>query len=431
MKELGKAVNDSIRCPHCGELIAITETLRHQFTEQARAELQEELLEQQKALSQKEKLLQGKEVKLKEAEADIENRITKRIASEKANLTKDALEKARSEVAVEIADLQANTEEKERKLREAQGKELELRKEKRELEAAKAALELDVARKIDAERNQIREDARKEASEEHQLRDAEKDQRLQEALKVNNELHRKLQQGSQQIQGEVMELELEGVLRDSCPFDEILPVSKGVRGADVLHKVNTRAGLPCGSIIWEAKHTKNWSETWIAKLKEDQSAAKADTAVLVSEVLPEGIKDFDFVDGVWVTARRHVRALTVALRQSLSEIAQAKRAVASKNETIDALFNYVTGPEFRNRVEAIARSFTELREDLEKEKRSTARAWAKREKQLDLIVASTGGMYGELQAFIGASLKGIPALEAGDPDSGEEDTGLTMAAQAK
>jgi len=185
---------------------------------------------------------------------------------------------------------------------------------------------------------------------------------------MNEELSRKLQQGSQQIQGEVLELDLENVLRDCCPSDEILPVPKGVRGADVLQRVNSRSGVCCGLIIWEAKHTRNWSDAWVSKLKNDQLQARADISVLVTDVLPKEIEDFRTKDGVWVTVPRYVLGLVAAIRLSLEEVAQTKRAITSKNETVEALFNYLTGPDFANRVEAIMRGFIGMKEELDDRK---------------------------------------------------------------
>ena len=287
-----KSSADNVVCPSCGKQIPITETLRHQITEEARAELQQELTKEQQALRSKQKELEAKEAKLLDSEKAIEDRVTKQLATEKAKLSRDALETARSEVSLHVNDLLADVAEKNDKLQEAQKKELQLRKEKRELETAKQSLELDVARQLDAEREQIRGDALTQAAEQHRLKYAEKDQKLREALRMNEDLTRKLQQGSQQSQGEVLELELEAVLRDCCRLDEILPVPKGASGADVLQKVNTRFGVSCGLIIWEAKHTKNWSDSWISKLKDDQQKAKADIAVLVTEVLPKGYRVF-------------------------------------------------------------------------------------------------------------------------------------------
>jgi hypothetical protein len=426
-----KNSGDSIRCPKCGELIAITETLHHQLTEQARAEMKRQLASEQKTLLLREKELQGREAKVQDAEQDIEERITKRVFAQKAKLSKEALDKARGEVSQEVKGLQLEAAEKDRKIQEAQNKELQLRREKRELEASKRSLELEVTRRVDAECNRVREEALTQAAEDHRLKDAEKDKKLKDALKTNEDLSRRLQQGSQQTQGEVLELELEDILRDCCRSDEILPVPKGVRGADVLQRVNNRAGVSCGAVIWEAKHTKNWSDGWISKLKDDQQQARADIAVLVTDVLPEEIKNFGRREGVWVTVPKHVPGLVAALRTILEEVAQAKRAVASKNETVETLFNYLTGPDFTNRVEAIMRGFIGMQEDLDEEKRVTNRRWAKREKQLDLVLMNTSGMYGDLQGLLGNSLKPIPALEAGESSADEVGDLLDIAAQAE
>jgi hypothetical protein len=406
---------DTINCPSCGKPIPITETLRHQLAEEAKAELQQELTKQQQALASKEKELQTKEARLQDSEKEIASRVSTQVKVEKAKLTTEALKTARAEVSLQVQDLESRAAEKEQKLRESEKKELELLKEKRELESAKRNLELDVARQLNREREQIREEAIKEASEQHHLKDEEREQILQQALKANEDMRRRLEQGSQQVQGEVLELELDRMLRDNCPLDEILEVPKGVCGADVLQKVNSRAGYSCGLIIWEAKNTKNWGNDWVSKLKDDQRLAKADVAVLVSDVVPKDVDSFGFRDGVWIAKRRYVPALVLALRHTLSEVAQAKRAVASKNDSIEVLFNYMTGPEFRNRVEAIASSFIEMRDDLEKEKRTISRHWAKRAKQLDVIIVNTSGMYGDLQG-LGAPLKPIAVLEASDSE---------------
>ncbi|MGA9391415.1 MAG: DUF2130 domain-containing protein [Candidatus Sulfotelmatobacter sp.] len=409
-----KSTGDEIKCPNCGELIPITETLRSQLAEEARAELQVELEERQRDLTSREKKLEAKGRTLQEAEREIEKNVAARVAKDKARLAADALEKARSEVSTELLDLRTASTENKQKLEEARAKELALRKEKRQLEDAKKELELEVARRLDSERQQVREEALKGAAEQHRLKDAEKDNKLSEALRMNEELRRKLEQGPQQVQGEVLELELENLLRDACPSDEIAEVPKGVRGADVLQSVKSSAGLPCGSILWEAKNTKRWNDAWAAKLKDDQRESKADVAVLVSEVLPKDIDGFSFRDGIWIANRRFVPALVVALRKNLSDLAHARRAAAGKNELVEAIFKYATGPEFRSRVETIANSFVEMRADLEQEKRAAHKRWAKRGAQLDLIVVNTTGMYGELQGLIGSPVRPIAALEDGE-----------------
>jgi hypothetical protein len=426
-----KNSSDSVKCPKCGESIPITETLQNQLTERARAEIKRELASEQKTLLLREREVQARESKVQDAEQDIEERVAKRLATQKTKLSKESFDKAREEVALEVKALQQEATEKDQRLQEAQNKELQLRKDKRELESRTQSLELEVIRKVDAERETIRTEALEQAAEEHRLKDAEKDKKLRDALKINEDLNRKLQQGSQQTQGEVLELELEEILRDCCRSDEILPVPKGVRGADVLHKVNNKSGILCGTIIWEAKHTKKWSDGWISKLKDDQQQARADVAVLVTDALPDDIKEFGKKEGVWITLPKYVPGVVLALRGTLEEVAQTKRAVASKNETVETLFNYLTGTDFTNRVEGIMRSFIAMKQELDEEKRVTTRRWAKREKQLDIVIMNMSGMYGDLQGLLGTSLKPIPALDTSDDDEPGDEvvTLLDLAAQ--
>jgi hypothetical protein len=233
------------------------------------------------------------------------------------------------------------------------------------------------------------------------------------------DLKRRAEQGSQQSQGEVQELELEKEISQLFPVDNVKPVPKGLKGADVIQEVLTNSGNLCGIIIWESKRTKNWSDGWIAKLKNDQRTVKADIAVIVTQVLPKDIRNFGFVDGVWVTNYISLQGLVIALRQKLTELAYTKALVMSKDKKADILFQYLTGPEFRQRVEAIIEAFSDMKTELDKEKRLYERSWAKREKHLQSVLLNTAGMYGDLQGMIGSSMQTIPALESGDAE--EED----------
>jgi len=352
------------------------------------------------------------------SEALVQQLVAERVAAERPALEARARSAAAGELETELRDARAALAEKDERIRVQRETELALRRGQRELEEKARELELDVARRVDAERAKIREDAQRRAEEEHRLRDAEKELRLQEALRVNDELRRKLEQGSQQTQGEAVELALEELLAAAFPLDSIEPVAKGVRGADVLQRVRTRSGVGCGSILWESKQTKHWSPGWIEKLKDDQRDAKAELAILVSAALPKDLQGFGARDGVWICEPRLALALASALRGSLCDLANARRALAGRDEVRDALFAYVTGPEFRRRVEAIARSFADMHSDLDEEKRAAARRWARREKQLARVLESTGAMYGELEGLLGPSLPPVPALaEGGAPDA--------------
>ena len=364
-------------------------------------------------MQQKEATWNEREAELRTAIEDFPNRLREEIAQERKRLEKESVRKAKEAVSLEVKDLQTQILEKDQRLKESEATELALRKRERALEDEKRAFDLKVSRLLSEERVKVEEETSKRILDEQRFKDAEKDKRLQDAIKANEELRRKLEQGSQQTQGEVMELELEALLKATFPLDDIRPVPKGINGADVLHHISTKRGTDCGCIIWESKRTKNWSEGWIAKLKDDQRAAKADIAVLVTEALPRDVRLFALKDGVWVTSYSAAPGLALALRDSLIQVAYAKMAVAAKDEKMEMLFSYLTGLEFRQRVEVLIETFQTMQQDLDKEKRVYEKNWAQREKQIVRVVANAAGMYGDMQGLLGPSMQPIQALEAG------------------
>lgn len=347
---------------------------------------------------------------LEEREASLDAVVNERLREERTRISQVAQTAARSAMLTEIEDLRRQSEEKDKLLATAQQAELALRHEKRALEERGKTLELEVARKLDVEREKIAEATATRLTSEYRLREAEKDKKLEDALKANQELSRKLQQGSQQMQGEVLELELEAVLRAAFPTDDIAPVPKGSYGADVMQTVIAPTGHRCGTIVWEAKRTKAWSDGWIQKIKDDQRAVKAEIAVIVSEVLPKDCNHFSQVRGVWVCNPHCAVSLATALRLQVKEVALTKLANVSKNERMEVLYSYLSGAEFRQRVETIVESFVEMEKELRDERRAAERRWAKREKLLQRVIASTAGMHGDLQGLLGSCLQSIPAL---------------------
>jgi hypothetical protein len=231
---------------------------------------------------------------------------------------------------------------------------------------------------------------------------------LQRQIEV---LKQKAQQGCQRSQGEVLELEIESLLMQKFPSDEIVPISNGVRG-DLLQRVRTASGYACGTIIWETKRTQNWTQNWIAKLKQDQRAQKAELAVLVTQALPCGVKAFDFIDGVWVADPSSATGLAMALRQGLVSLANLRLAADGKAGKAEQLYEYLAGTEFRQKIEAIVEAFMAMQIDLEREKRAFAKIWARREKQIGQVIVNTALMYGGIQGIVGhGTLPEIACLE--------------------
>ena len=302
-----------------------------------------------------------------------------------------------------ISDLKARADSQKTQLDAARAQELELRKQRRELEESKAALELDVARRLDAERQQIVAQAKVSAAEEQRLRFAEKEKLIADMQAQIATLKQKSEQGSMQLQGDVLEIDLEQRLAALFSTDLVTAVSTGVRGADMHHTVRTASAQYCGLIIWEAKRTKNWARDWPTKLKEDQRAAKADLAVLVTQALPEGVLGFGQVDGIWVCDYASALPLAQVLRQWLVGLAVARSAESGKQEKTALLYAYLTGPEFRHQVEGVVTAFKAMREDLEAEKRALQKHWARRERELDRAIGCTASLYGSVQGIAGAA----------------------------
>ncbi len=395
----------NITCPNCGTEIPLTETLSRQAREGIRREFEAEAKEREAKFKAREAELAAERTR---AEAELK----RRFEAERRKLADEAAKKARETVDVELKDLREAAAERERELADARAKELELRKRARALDEEKKNLELTVERKLDAERESIRRNAVEAFTEEHRLKDLEKDKQMNDLRRSIEEWKRKAEQGSMQTQGEVLEEDLEGLLKNRFPMDIIEPVPKGVRGVDIVQRVRTTGGRDCGAIAWELKRTKAWSDEWLVKLRDDQRELKAEIGVIVSETLPKGHNGmFSLVDGVWVASLAHVVPLTEALRMGLEQVAMTRASAEGRGEKMEAIYGYLAGAEFRHKIEGIVEAFSTMRGDLDRERSAMMRIWAKREKQIERVVDNTLKLYGDMQGIMGASLPEIKALE--------------------
>lgn len=297
------------------------------------------------------------------------------------------------------------------KLAEAQKAQAAAIEKERVLEEQKRELDLTVQKRVQEHLAAIREQAKKEAEDQLKLKVLEKEQTIRSMQLQIEDLRKRAEQGSQQLQGEVLELELEALLRSKFPQDEIAPVAKGKAGADVLQRI---AG-DGGSILWESKRTKEFSEKWLAKLRADQREAQAEIAILVTQVLPKGVESFELVEGVWVVHPSAAMALAAVLRHSLLEVQVARRASQGQQTKMEMVYQYLTGPRFRQRVQAIVEAFTTMQKDLDHERRAITKQWELRQQQIDQVMKSTVGLYGDLQGIAGKSIQEIEALELPAP----------------
>ncbi len=272
---------------------------------------------------------------------------------------------------------------------DAQAAQAEFVRKSRELDDARRELALDVGRRVEAGLLAVRDKARQDAEAGMGLKVREKEEQIAGMQRQIEDLKRRAEQGSQQLQGEAQEVELEAILRGKFPHDVIDPVPKGEFGGDLLQRVIGSGGQPCGTILWEAKRTRNWSDGWLAKLRDDQRSAKAEVALIVSHALPKGMQSFDLIDGVWVAEPRCAVPVAIAIRQTLIQVAGARLAGEGQQTKMELVYSYLTGPKFRHRVEAIVERFSEMQEDLDKERKAITRMWAKREGQIAAVIEAT------------------------------------------
>lgn len=414
---------NQIKCPKCGEPIDIDDVLSKDI--------------ETRIIAEEHRKHEMEIARVKEQAAEL--------ANQQLNAKLEiAEEKKRQELDLERERIKAELESKAKK--ESQGQELlvkrlqddaesakednmklrdqlsELMDELRAERKAKENAELEAKKKIAEEESKIREESKKLADEEHRLKQLEKDKTISDLQKSIEEMRRKAEQGSQQNQGEVLELDLENELRLEFPQDELSEVKKGQRGADIVQVVKNQRLAKCGILLWESKNAA-WQPAWIAKFKEDIRSANANVGVIVSKELPAEYGDMKHIDGgVWVVKPRLALALAAAMRHQIIGVHTANHNSENKDEKMEVLFHFLTGPEFRHRIESIVENYSVLQNEIEREKRTTALRWARQEKSIRAVIDNTFGMYGDLQGITGGAMSEIKQLEPGDDEADVSDS---------
>ncbi len=441
-------------CPNCGTPVPLTEALAAPLLEATRAEYenklraqkdafqkhQQEIERRERAAEEVREQLEKREAELKrkadearaeigtqraqlaaevarQTEAAVAKQLAERLAVEKKLISEDEQRRAAHRFADELAEHdRAQKEQAERierlqaKLTASQTAEAELKRREQEFQDRERELPLRIEQEVSGRLDQVRATAASEAEQRLSLQLSDKDRTIRDLATKLEEASRKAQQGSQQAQGETLELVLEDQLRRHFPFDELQPVPKGEFGGDTLHVVRDSSGRECGRILWEFKRTKVWQAGWLPKLRGDQRSARADLAVLVTQAMPPDVQHFNEVDGVWVSSLGCTLPVATALRASLVQLAGQRRNAEGQQSKSELVYAYLTGPQFRGRIEAIAERWSEMQKDLADEKKATLKRWAKRESQLNTLLESTAGIYGDLQGIAGRDLAEIQAL---------------------
>ena len=370
-----------IQCPKCSNEIELTEQLAGPMLADLRASFNDEL-------------------------ARRDSQAAKALASAQAQ----AKEAAKAETLTEQAALQDRIKAQDEKLREAQAAQAAALKREEQLKDKESEMDLTLQKMLAQERPVLAEKLTREADEKAGLKLAEQAQVMEGMKRQIEALKQKSEQGSMQTQGEAAEMVLEETLAAAFPIDGFVPVAKGVSGADVRQDVTGPNGV-AGSILWESKRTKNWTAGWLAKLRDDQRASGCEVAVITSHALPEGVDSFGIVDGIWVCAPRYAVPLASSLRQGLIDVAGAKGRAMGQETKMEMIYDYLTGTQFKQRVDAIVERFEDMQDNLRKERVFIEKQWALRAKQIDLVIASTVGMHGDLQGIAGRSMPEIESID--------------------
>lgn len=383
-----------IKCPSCGDSFALGEAEAEEY----KKELQQQMKE----------YVKKKDEEFRRKADDFEK--------QKTFIEAAAQQKAAEELSVKLRAMEEESRAKTLQLQELQRKELEFMREKNELEQRARNIDIEIEKRLLEDRKKIEQDAIQRESQLFDLRMKEKELQLESMKKTIEELKRKSEQGLTQQQGEAQEILLEQLLCEHFPFDSIEEVGKGVEGADCMQIVRNLAGKECGKIIYESKRTKGWNSNWLEKLKNDMRTRQADLAILVTQAFPKGMDCFGEKDGIWICSFKEVIGLATALRNAIIRIAESRRSEENKGEKMQMLYNFLTGLEFRQQVEAILEGFMSMKNSITKEKIQMEKMWKEREKQLEKVLINTSGMYGSIRGIAGASVQEIPLLEGSDDD---------------
>lgn len=422
----------NIKCPKCATLLDVENVLsadvEQKFRQQYEQQLQQSLLK-----------MDGEKKKFEEEQKSFEEKkkrenelFTQKLQQEKQKMEVELQQQLRKSIGSdyenELRILKQNIKENEERLNTVRQKEYAFLKKEQELKNKEHDLEIQLQKKLMEERAHLTLQIRKEETDrnnikdtEYQLKVKELEKQLEDQRKLAEEMKRKAEQGSMQLQGEAQELLLEELLRDHFPYDTIGEVGKGVRGADCMQTVRNHLGNECGKIIFESKRTKTFDAGWIEKLKADMRSKQADVAIIVTGVYPKDMTCFGERDGVWICSFTEVVALTNALRHTIIRIADTKKAEENKGEKMHMLYGYLTGNEFRQQIETIVEGFLALKNSITKERIQMEKNWKEREKQLERVLISTSGMYGSIKGIAGASIGNIPLLEDGMEEELEEE----------
>ena len=423
---------NNIKCPNCGHVFDVENVLAADIEQKYQQQYKDKLNQSLSKVEEDKKQLATDQQQFEEKKKKENEIFAQKLQQEKLKLETEIQEQLRKSISADYENklrlLQNSNNDNEEKLKESRKKELEFLQKEVQLKNKEAELEITLQKKLREERTTLTEQIRYQENEknslkerDHQLLVKELTMQLDDQKKLADEMKRKAEQSSMQRQGEVQELLLESILKESFPFDIIEEVGKGVEGADCIQVVRNSSGTTCGKIIYESKRTKTWSNGWIDKLKADMRSQGADVAILVTQSFPKDMERFGEKDGIWICNFTEVNSVAHLLRKGIVKVYDIQRSEENKGDKMQLLYNYLTGNEFKGQVEAIVEGFMAMKQSIMKERIQMEKMWKEREKQLEKVLISTSGMYGSVKGIAGVSIGNIPLLDGGDEDSLLED----------
>lgn len=412
-------MNDKIKCPNCAHHFDVEEALSGKLEAQFKAQYEQKVAEQAEKFNQ-ERMKLEKEMEAFELKKERENELFKQKLEERIGKEKEKIQSQTQEnFAQQLKALQEENERKKEENRALREKELNILKRENELQEKAEEMQLNIQKEMLEKQKEIEEKARAKERESMTLKEKEYQKQLDDQKKLIDEMKRKAEQGSMQMQGEIQELALEELLRNTYPFDQVSEVPKGVRGADCIQTVVNTLQQECGSIVYESKRTKNFANDWIDKLKQDQIQCKADIAVIVTETYPSDMDRFGEKDGVWICGFHEVKSVSLVLREMLIKTQSVKSSDENKGDKMELLYSYLTSNEFVQNIKRIVENYDGMTQQLNQEKKAMHKIWATREKQIWVVQENIASLFGSIKGIAGKELSTSAVLEL--PDNTTED----------
>lgn len=393
---------NTIVCPQCETKIDIKKVLGEQIESEFQARYDAKI---QEVEAQKNDLKQ-----------QVESKVQSQLQKERQKQESSIKQKLAEQYQEQIQSMQGDLKDQNEQLKDYHKKQAEVAKLKREKDQLESKFRSEAEQTITQQINIEKQKIEQQLQTTHQFKIQELEKQLLDQKRLTEEMQRKHSQGSMQLQGEVQELAIESWLTQQFPYDDVMEIKKGAAGGDCLQTVNTQRHSACGTIYYESKRTKNFQPAWIEKFKKDMQEKKADIGVLVTQSLPKDWKRMGQIQGIWVCSFEEFKSLCKVLREAIVQIHQQKKVNENRGDKMVLLYDYMTSNSFKMQIQAIVEGFTQLKNDLEKEKRAMQRIWKTREAQIEKVLTNTVEMYGSVKGLAGPSIGSIEALDIFEDD---------------